>query len=281
MRLMIKIWSTPPRTFEVVRPALGFGAAGDFNQDNGASVTTDQGKDWGNYDIGVDYWSRYGSYPSATTWYISAGWWPGYYDFHHPEAEGIHVLSQKIRLNHETGVEYLFNAGNIQPGRRLLQTGYAAAITKSSDGGKTWTTVFQDLGNYYFNAIDCPTETDCWIVGESESDSPQPGVRILHTGDGGKNWDVQMYNASSDYSLMDISMLNTTEGWAAGGKLTEADFEGHFWHTTDGGKTWTLENLVKNVYGNDLSFVWNQDKTYVGWATAFTKSGQSSTLIYK
>eukprot|EP00456_Euglypha_rotunda_P022278 TRINITY_DN18853_c0_g1_i3.p1 TRINITY_DN18853_c0_g1~~TRINITY_DN18853_c0_g1_i3.p1 ORF type:complete len:304 (-),score=21.33 TRINITY_DN18853_c0_g1_i3:206-1018(-) len=107
-----------PASGSIVAP--GFGIAGDFNQFNGASVTLDQGTTWKNFDIGVDYWSRYGSYPSPTTWYISAGWWPGY-DFHYPEESGIHVLSQKIRLNHGTGVEYLHNAKKTQTSRRLLQ----------------------------------------------------------------------------------------------------------------------------------------------------------------
>jgi len=270
---------------EVVGPASGsivspgFGLAGDFNQFNGASVTLDQGETWKNYDIGVDYWSRYGSYPSPTTWYISAGWWPDY-DFHNPEDSNIHVLSQKIRLNRGSGVEYLHNAKKTQTSRRLLQAGYAASVIKTSDGGQTWTKVYEDLGNFYTNAIDCPTANECWVVGESESDSPQPGVRILHTGDGGNTWEVQMYNSTSTYSLMDISMLNTTEGWATGGMLSEREFEGHFWHTVDGGKSWSLQQ-VQGVYGNALSLAFNEDDTYVGWATAFTRSGQSSTLIYK
>jgi len=74
--------------------------------------------------------------------------------------------------------------------------------------------------------------------------------------------------------------VNKTEGWAAGGILTETKFEGEFWHTSDGGKTWAPQQ-VAGVYGTALSFAWVTDTQYVGWATAFTRSGQSSVLIYK
>jgi len=77
-------------------------------------------------------------------------------------------------------------------------------------------------------------------------------------------------------------MLNATEGWACGGILTQRNFAGEFWHTSDGGKTWKNQS-VAGVYGTTLSFVWvNQTLgQYVGWATAFTLNGQSSVLMYK
>jgi len=169
------------------------------------------------------------------------------------------------------------------PKRNLLQVpAYYAEISKTSDGGKTWKTVFNDVGNFYFNGIDCPDTQNCWVVGESESDSLTPGVRILHTSDGGTTWQTQLYVNDSTYSMMDVAFINATEGWACGGILTETHFAGEFWHTSDAGKTWTPQQ-VQGVYGTTLSFVWiNQTLgQYVGWATAFTRSGQSSVLMYK
>ena len=40
------------------------------------------------------------------------------------------------------------------PGTRATD-GYAAQIVKSTDGGETWTSLFTDTGNFYFNEIDC------------------------------------------------------------------------------------------------------------------------------
>eukprot|EP00456_Euglypha_rotunda_P044618 TRINITY_DN3521_c0_g1_i12.p1 TRINITY_DN3521_c0_g1~~TRINITY_DN3521_c0_g1_i12.p1 ORF type:complete len:159 (-),score=32.32 TRINITY_DN3521_c0_g1_i12:23-499(-) len=144
---------------------------------------------------------------------------------------------------------------------------------KTSDGGKTWTKVYEDLGNFYPNAIDCPSENNCWVVCESENDSPNPGIRILHTGDGGQTWEVQFSVADGTYSLMDVAFLNDTEGWAAGGILSDRNFDGHWYHTTDAGKTWDSQE-VKNVYGNSLAFAWNEDKTYVGWSTEIGRAVQ-------
>jgi len=255
----------------------GFGITGDFNEANGVAISLDQGLTWTNHDCRADTIARYGSFPSNTTWYISAGQWPGD-DFHNSQDPKIRTISQKIRLHRGVGVEYYHDFPRGHNSRRLLQSGYMAQIAKTSDGGRTWSTVYND-GDFYFNGIDCPSVNHCFVVGESESDSPNPGCRILHTADGGQTWEVQLYVNDSTYSLLDIAMVSETEGWATGGVLTEK-FQGTYWHTSDGGKTWTPQE-VTGIYGNALSFVPISDTNYVGWSTAFTRSGQSSTLIYK
>jgi hypothetical protein len=54
-------------------------------------------------------------------------------------------------------------------------------------------------------------DDNSYVVGESEADSPKPGSRILHTADGGKTWEVQLYNPNPAYSLMAIEMISETE----------------------------------------------------------------------
>ena len=44
-------------------------------------------------------------------------------------------------------------------------------------------------------------------------------------------------------TLMGARMTSETEGWAAGGMGSSLSFEGRFYHTTDGGDTWTKEAL--------------------------------------
>jgi len=250
---------------------------------NGVTISYDGGRTWENTDVGYSVpWVRYGHFPSPTTWYVSAGVWPSLMEWDHdPECR---VLSRHIRIHKTKGVQFRRFLGleetPVNPaGRRLHQTsGYLAAISKTTDAGKTWTTVYNGTG-FYFNDIDCPTTTDCWAVGESESDSPTPGVRILHTGDGGQTWDVQLYVDNPNYSLMEIGMVNATEGWALGGEFTRI-ITGHFWHTSDGGKTWNLEQTVNDEYGSAVSFVPTSSSDYLGWATAFTTAGQSSVLKY-
>jgi len=248
---------------------------------NGLAASFDGGKSWQNYDMGYAYpWARYGHFPSASVWYISAGVWPGDLEWDaDPEAK---VISRNLRIHKEHGVQFRHQMQLQAPSRKLLQdTGYMAAISKTTDGGKTWTTVFNDTGNYYLNDIDCPTTTDCWAVGESGSDSPQPGVRILHTSNGGQSWTVQMYLNDPDYSLMDIAMLNTTEGWAVGGYLSRS-ITGEFFHTVDGGNHWVQSTPLADEYATALSLYYNgTGPTYNGWASALTIEGQSSILIYK
>ena len=49
-----------------------------------------------------------------------------------------------------------------------LSKGYTAQITKSIDGGKTFTSVFAENNTFYFNGIDCSTTNPnhCCAVGE-------------------------------------------------------------------------------------------------------------------
>jgi hypothetical protein len=49
-----------------------------------------------------------------------------------------------------------------------------------------------------------------------------------------------MHDPDSHASLVAVRMLDEKEGWVSGGEMTNA-FEGRFWHTLDGGDTWTKE----------------------------------------
>jgi len=260
-----------------------FGITGQYTDDkgknyNGVTISYDGGKTWTNFDVGMPLpLARYGHFPSATVWYLALGDFPSDVSIQ----EDLEPWTQKVYLNKRAKRAKVQDPA--RNGRKLLQTGagYAAAISKTADGGKTWTTVFNDTGNFYFNDIDCPTTTDCWAVGESGTDSPQPGIRIIHSADGGANWDVQLYIANGSYSLMDIFMLNATTGWACGGIFFRG-ITGTFYLTNDGGKTWQLAQTLTDEYATAMSFVQPTGSLlYYGWATAFTREGLSSVLAYK
>jgi len=257
----------------------GFGLAGEFGKANGAAVSVDGGITFRFVDAKLNTSARYGAYPSANTWYISAGDWP---ESKLPTAPGEKRLSQRISLHRDP------LSNTMKPSIKLYDAAapprplspddtYHAAIAKTTDAGKTWSTVYYDQGNFYFNGISCTTDDHCWAVGEADN-GPRPGSRILHTNDGGKTWEEQLYNKNPAYSLMAIEMLSETEGWAAGGEL-DAAFQGQFWQTVDGGKTWK-DWEVWSIYGNDLSFV-KSAKGVKGFATAFTLESQSAVCIYE
>jgi len=258
----------------------GFGLAGVFDVSNGVAVSWDGGNRFTHYDANVTTDTRYGYYPSRTTWYVSAGMWPG--KLSREERNGVHELSQRISIDREVAangavknsVNFNFDVegkANAAPGDT-----YHCALAKTEDSGKTWKTTFEST-DWYPNGISCPTVNSCWVVGEALKDSPKPGIRILHTGDGGKNWDVQLFDPNPEMSLMAVEFTDENEGWAAGGHLSRLQFMGHFWHTVNGGKNWERVDVPK-VYGNDMSFI-NKNR---GWATAFTfPDSQSSVLAYK
>jgi len=260
----------------------GYGLTGDFGNIDGCAVSLDGGLTLKFIDAKVNTSARYGSFPTANTWYLSAGDWP--------ESSVEALLPGERRLTQRISIHRDNLSGTMKPRFRLLNESapvralspddtYHAAITKTTDGGKTWSTVFYDSGNFYFNAISCPSENHCFVVGESERDSPKPGSRIMHTADGGKTWETQLYNPNPAYSLLAIEMVDENEGWAAGGEL-DASFQGQFWHTLDAGKTWTADHIF-GIYGNDLNFVGDTKKGYKGFATAFTIEDQSAIVIYQ
>jgi len=265
--------------------ANSFGLAGQYTtfqgkNYNGLTASYDGGHTWINYDVGYQIpYTRYGSYPTPTTWFIAAGIWPETLEWDSdPEAT---VITQKVRIHKRHGVQFRNQMALTGPSRRPLQSyPYLAAVSKTTDGGKTFTTVYNDTGNFYFNDIDCPTVTDCWAVGESESDSPNPGVRIVHTSNGGANWDIQLYINNGEYSFTDVGMITTMEGWAVGAILSRS-ITGLFFHTTDGGKTWTQTQTLTDEYPFAIDFYQaTGSNTYLGWATALTIEGKSSVLRY-
>ena len=122
--------------------------------------------------------------------------------------------------------------------------GQSALIQKTTDGGQSWVTqetgkedILEDI--FFLNA------SMGWAVGEN-------GV-ILYTDNGGESWTEQ--TSGTQETLRSVGFADENNGWAIGG-----DFGvGAILHTTDGGKTWELEDstekLVK-VFVLDGKNVW-------------------------
>ena len=127
--------------------------------------------------------------------------------------------------------------------------GQSALIQKTTDGGQSWVTqetgkedILEDI--FFLNA------SMGWAVGEN-------GV-ILHTDNGGESWKEQTSNTQE--TLRSVGFADENNGWATGG-----DFGvGAILQTTDGGKTWELEDstekLVK-VFVLDGKNVWLASST--------------------
>jgi len=256
----------------------GYALTGMFTKVDGVAVSQNKGVTWKHYDAKLNTTARYGSFPSPKTWYVAAGTWP---EQKTSKRAGVKQITARLSIEQTTtvganGKPHITHriVKNLDSTARHSNDGWQAAIVKSADGGATWTSLYWD-DNFYFNAISCPTENSCWAVGEAD-EGAKPGVRILHTGDGGRTWDVQMYNSTKQFSLIGINMIDENVGWAAGGEL-DARFRGHFWGTTNGGKSWNLQ-VVPGVYGVEMSFI-GTASNYVGYATAFGLE-DCSVMIY-
>ncbi len=106
----------------------------------------------------------------------------------------------------------------------------------------------QPPGNTLYD-VDFVDSLHGWAVGEW-------GI-ILHTDDGGQNWQVQQ-NHTIDYHLGAIDFIDLNYGWAVG------DF-GLILFTNNGGQTWEEQTSSTMYPLNDIAFV----NDSVGWAVGY------------
>jgi len=261
-----------------------YGAAGgdDLNNYNGAAVTADSGQSWTFVNVTeLNTFARYGAYPSITTWYISAGEWPN--NKNPATDETYRRLTSRIHINQADkttlGLKYFPSVTRIEDEMDVEveapeTPGWKAQIVKSIDGGQTWTSVFYDEGNFYFNQISCSNPNHCCAVGESD-ETDQPGIRFYCSWDGGKTWTRTHYDSNPDMSVLAMQFIDDNNGWAGGGNMSPFGFTGYFWQTMDGGKTWTNQSLP-GQYINDFAFPTSSQ----GYAVAFAEDGDSSFCTY-
>ena len=122
-------------------------------------------------------------------------------------------------------------------------------IQKTTDGGQSWDA--QETGaEDVLEDIFFLDDKHGWAVGEN-------GL-ILHTSNGGEKWTPQM--SGTEETLRSVGFADQKNGWAAGG-----DFGvGAILRTSDGGKTWNLEDSKKKivkVFVLDTQNVWLASST--------------------
>lgn len=264
--------------------ATGFGVTGQFafgvnDAVNGVCVSFDAGKTWTHSDIGVDashYGARYGAFPSDSTWFVSSGMWPTEARAAPSSRDATHVTkyitavpaSKSSPSNFAT--EKLALKGT-KPSLRGKYgddntTGWYGGISRTTDGGKTWTQVYT-TDSFYFNQIDCADVNTCIAVGENDD-----GAFAVSTVDGGATWN-EVLTAAAGTSLVAVRMLSATEAWVSGGAQARTGMMGYYYHTTDGGASWVLNTAPG--YSFDLSF-----SQGVGYSAFLTQS-YSSMAVYK
>lgn len=122
----------------------------------------------------------------------------------------------------------------------LTLTLLAIAAAAPAAAQVTWTRQAPIPTGADLYAVSQVSATAIWAAGG-------PGV-VAHTLDGGQTWEL---NELDTTSLSALFFLDAQRGWAAGNG---------FFHTTDGGESWTKDNAWGSIY--DLFFLDSQR----GWA---------------
>ncbi len=230
---------------------------------NGVAVSMDYGQNWQYFDIHAPdpyvYASRFASFPSETTWYVATGSWSTMKDTALP---GFQLTSKiSVEMDEVTNApRYHFSKKNLDVKPNLRKngdpTGYYGGVFKTTDAGKTWDLVY-DTDQQYFNEIHCADDLHCMAVGENDN-----AAYVVSTVDGGKTWKYALTGPAA-MSLGAVRMLSTSEIWVGGGQMTPKDVTGAYYHSTDGGETWSFSQFGGMV----VDFTFNGDVGYAAYMT--------------
>lgn len=217
---------------------------------------------------------RYGAFPSESTWFIASGMWGADPTVSSPS--GATLLSRRMAVDPSKGT-YDFNGVNSSPKKKLStgETGWFGAVSKTTDGGKTWSKVFETnlFEDYlYFNAISCASEQNCVVIAEGDDSTGAYRTAAYTTFDGGNTWD-KTFESSELVSLMGFKFASPDEGWMLGTAKVGRMLTGKFFRTTDGGKTFELYQSLDNCLGTDVDFAEG-----AGFAACCSSSGTSCSV---
>lgn len=251
----------------------------------GVATSTDSGATWTLSSNIPTTSARYGAFPSETTWYVSSGMWGEDPVTSSNSTQGFRGLSSRMSVVDGSFVLDTSSASLVknQRNRRAEKgmhaapqatTGWFGAVSKTTDGGKTWTQVFSsdlETDYYYFNGIDCSSESNCVVVGEGENADGSPLVVAYTTVDGGNTWVKSL--STNDYGLMAVSFSSSTDVWLGGISKDGRQTTGKFWKSTDNGLTFTGVQNLSGCMPMDMKF-----SNGVGFAACSTASGSSCSV---
>lgn len=239
------------QSIETTPNRLMYGIAGG----HGVHVSNDRGVSFKNHKIKGEQSVRYGAFLNEKVWYVSAGTFPTNNTTPSPtpfsqdvgDERTIRQLTRYYSLKQNTVTGEARHHIDHSPPVEGLVGNFSARIYKTADGGATWKKQFSSAGKYYFNGISCCNPKTCYVVGEGDaSEGGVQGTVVFKTEDG-ETW-KQVYGSNGDAkrSLMSARCLGDgSEAWVAGGNIERPGFQGEFYQTVDGGKTWKLAYVNK------------------------------------
>lgn len=285
-----KTWAPVPQVIGLSQSVENFdgdsfGCAGQFVTSrgggfSGVGVSTDgAAAEWNLYPVEGATSMRYGSFPSATTWYLTEGMW----NTNETVSHGLRAFEHLVDGEREMS-SFLTLGGrksrhaHMSSVRDDSASGWFGNVWKTSDAGKTFTKVFSTAPSdmWYFNQISCSSETNCVAVGEGQSSDGTSLTLAVVTNDGGATWTKTEFG--SDYaSLMAAKMVSDTEVWIAPLQAGRGKFQADFLHSTDGGKTFTLAQSLENCFSTDVE---SDPSGALVASTCLNAAGTSSTVAF-
>jgi hypothetical protein len=249
-------------------PSGMYGITGDFvvNQRaiKGIAVSKDAGKRFQVYPtdqaMQTDAYIRYSAFPSDEVWYVACGTWGSSSadDTTTTTTTTVSGVGQRRELTSrifidETTHTVGFRNESVASAQGLAGIGYAAEILKTTDGGASFASVFQQVDQgFYFNGIHCASDDVCMVVAEGGNGQDEAGS-IWGTKNGGATWEKLMQDPEGGpgTGLFHVRMVSELEAWAVGGDLASRNFEARFFHTTDGGASVISLSLIAHSYLDD------------------------------
>lgn len=226
--------------------AMMAGAWGDFTTEwNGLAITTDQGRKWEFSNWGAPSYARYVDFVDEDTGFLSGGHWPSDSSRSISGAKGRQITSH-------FAVPHSFAPKRANP---QYAEGYYGAVTKTTDGGKSWVTIFE-TNEAYLNGIFFTDANTGWVVGDGAED----GI-IFHTNDGGVTWSEQW---RGEASLLQVKMASDQRGFAIGADLSARRPTTLILETHNGGQDWTPMEIDGDFYLLNLDVVDENNAWAVG-----------------
>ena len=238
---------------------------------SGVAVSTDgQGQTWTAYQVLDETMCRYGAFPTADTWYVTAGMWGNTTSsaaYHLKSVSGhSHRLSHRVQIGEAKAHAKVHGAV-------ASTNGWYGNIYKTTNAGQSFTQVFASPNGseYYFNLISCGDANTCIAAAEGQNTDGSNYGWIFATTDGGATW-TESWSGPAD-SCMAVKMTSATEGFFAVGVKAGRNTGGNFYYTSDAGNTWTMTQNLVGCMPMDLDHAGG-----LGVATCINGSGTSMQL---
>ncbi|MGB9178363.1 MAG: YCF48-related protein [Pyrinomonadaceae bacterium] len=138
-----------------------------------------------------------------------------------------------------------------------------ASILKTTDGGATWFLQYQDL-NDHLARISFADTLNGWATSV---------FGVLHSTNGGQTWTLQVPGLNSETGPDAIQAISPTVAWVC-------DFDGAVARTTNGGASWTRENVTTTTNFLSLYFL-NADYGWIGGQRNTTGGPKTIASIYR